>query len=144
MLADRVERRRRKLTHKAIRQLLKRAYHDLAIACTRQRPSNVPQRAVLPPALLGRHRAPDQAQQRALLLDRLARIVNRADGIVGNPLAQFGNSSIQLLAAATHNRRAYRLISQELVGHDVSSLQPPLPHLPDRPAAQSPGRTALT
>jgi len=88
----------------ALRSSVDRRDHHVRITHAGQAARSFAERGVLAHPLVAGHRAARQAQQRPLLLDRLASGVDCGDGILADPLTQLERGSVRLLPGTPQNR----------------------------------------
>lgn len=89
-------------------------------------------------ALVGGYRRAGQAQQRAFLLDRLARRVDRPNGVVADLLFERVQRAVELFAAGAQDPRADAFVGFKSVGHVDSFLDGQLPrHATFTPSSES-------
>ena len=83
--------------------------HHLRVAGVRELTPSIAQCRVEGPPRRWLHRAPRQAEQRARLLERLARVVHRIDRIGLDLVAQLGDRELELLTPTAPDRLGLRL-----------------------------------
>ena len=100
LLANRGEGLHRDLAGKAVGKVVERLDHDLSVTGGRHLAAGMPERVVLAPAVARCERAAGQAQQRALLFERLARGMHGLDRVGAHAVGQFVDRAVELLAGA--------------------------------------------
>src|SRR5829696_8218834 len=95
--ADRLEQRARLMAGEALLERVDRGDHDVGVARAGQRPSTVAQRAVEATIIARAHGRPREPDERSRLLEALAGVVDRRDGVLGAAAGELLDGAVELL-----------------------------------------------